>query len=166
MTPGLAQILAGQAPPQTAMSGQTPDVRKNPTHEWYVAMQKLQITAKQALTKADEQDPVVKDFLAAIGQTALRLITIGTMAKPVIAAGLARAFDNFAPQVAGQLDMLAYTLSSQQASQPSAGPGGMGPMPGQPPTGMGNPLAGPPMGGQPPMGGSPAPPGGPPGVTL
>ena len=141
------------------MSAMTPDVRKNPTHEWYVAMQKLQITAKQALTKADEQDPVVKDFLAAVGQTALRLITIGTMAKPVVAAGLARAFDNFAPQVAGQLDMLAYTLSSQ-SSQPQAGPGGMGaPPPAGPP--MGQPAGAPPMGGPSPMAGPPANPAGP-----
>lgn len=160
MSSQLAQILGGQAPPQTAMSAMTPDVRKNPTHEWYVAMQKLQITAKQALTKADEQDPVVKDFLAAVGQTALRLITIGTMAKPVVAAGLARAFDNFAPQVAGQLDMLAYTLSSQ-SSQPQAGPGGMGPSPQPMAPGMGMPPGAPPLGGPSPMAGPPANPAGP-----
>jgi len=154
MTPGLAQMLGGQAPPATPMSNATPDIRKNPTDEWYVSMQKLQIVARQAMTKADEQDPVVKDFLSAIQQTALKLITVGTMAKPVIAAGLARAFDGFLPQISGQLDAMAYGLV-QQGSQPPQGPGGMG-APGGPPHG-GQPGAQPPMGGPGglPMGGGP-----------
>jgi hypothetical protein len=154
MTPGLAQMLGAQAPPQTPMSANTPDIRRNPTHEWYEAMQKVQAVARQAMTKSDEQDPIVKDFLSAVQQTAIKLITVGTQAKPVVAAGLARAFDNFAPQIAGQLDMLSMTLmqmGQQPPSMPPAGPGGMampGAIPGEPP--------GPPPGGSP-MGGSPAP---------
>lgn len=161
MSPDLAQMLGAQAPPQTPMSALTPDIRKNPTHEWYVSLQRVRMTTRDALVKSDEQEPAVKDFLTAVRGICDKLLSGGNP-RASIASGLARAVEGWAPQAAGQLDMAAMQIlfQTQQSSMSPAGPGGMG-MPGQ--TGM--PPGAPPQGG-PPMGGPPAPPAGPAGAAL
>lgn len=159
MTPGLAQMLGGQAPPQTPMSSMTPDIRKNPTHEWYVSLQRVRMTTRDALIKSDEQDEAVKQWLTGIRGICDKLLSGGNP-KASIASGMARAVEMWAPQAAQALDVQAMMLL-QQLSQPPLGPGGMGgpgATPGQPPMG-------PPPGG-PPMGGPPATPPGPGGLAL
>lgn len=144
MTPGLAAQLQSAAPPQTPMSERTPDVRRNPEHEWYVSLQRIRTTAVQALTKSDEQEPAVKDFLAAVRGICDKLLT-GANPRASIASGLARAIESWQPQLAQQLDVTAVMLT-QQISQPPQVPGGM----------MGAPQGAMTGGGAPPMAGAPA----------
>lgn len=161
MTSGLAAALAGQAPPQTAMSERTPDVRSNPEHEWYVSLQRIRMTTRDALIKCDEQDPSVKDFLTALRGICDKLLA-GANAKASIASGVARAIESWAPMPAMQLDTLAFSLI-QSLSQPPTGPGGMGaPMGGSPQ--MGAMTGGAPQ--APPMAGPPAPAAGPAAAAL
>ncbi len=136
MSSGLASMLAGQAPPQTAMSAQTPDVRRNPEHEWYVGLQRIRMTARDALMKADEQEPAVKAVLVALQGLCDKLLT-GANPTASIASSTARMIDMINPAIAAQLDGMAYMLS-----QPPAGAGGPGAGPAQASPAIANPLAG------------------------
>lgn len=138
MSPGLASLLAGQAPPQTAMSAQTPDIRRNPTHEWYVALQRVRMTVRDALTKADEQDESIKEFLSSVRTACDKLLT-GVNPKASIATSLARAIESWAPQIAQMLDVQAVMLMQQGQNSPMPTAPGVGAPPpgGQPPPMLG-----------------------------
>jgi hypothetical protein len=130
MTSAIASLLAGQSPPPE-QGGGTPNVRKNPSHEWYVSLQRIRMTARDALVKSDEQEPVVKDFLVAVGGVCDKLLA-GAKPAPAIASGLARAVESYSPQAAQQLDMFVL----MQVSQPALGAAGMGAPGGPPPMGQ------------------------------
>lgn len=131
------------------MSDATPGIRSNPEHDWYVALQRVRMTAKDALMKAAEQDPATKSFLSETRALCDKLLT-GANPKASIASSLAGMVRDWAPQAAQQLDTQAVMLTSPQASAPPSVPGGLpgAPLHGAPSPGPG-PFAGPPSAGAP-----------------
>lgn len=106
----------------------TPAYRENPEHDWYLALQAVRITAKEAIERVgEERGPVVRTILGAFRTGAERLmagVEPGTVASS-IAADLVR---DSRPDLAALLD---------QAKAPAAPTGAAPPGPSMDVTGGG-----------------------------
>lgn len=97
----LKTAINGQAGPQNPA---TPAYRDNPEHDWYLALQRVRISAKEAMEHAgEEKGPIVKGVISAI-RTAAEQLMAGIDPATVAAATAATMVRESRPEIAAQLE--------------------------------------------------------------
>jgi hypothetical protein len=104
MAPSVQNALKGAMNTQAGPSNPaTPPYRENPEHDWYTALQRVRITAKEAVERVgEEKGPIVKSVLSAIRNAAEQLMA-GIDPAQVATATASSLVETTRPDVAALL---------------------------------------------------------------